>query len=124
MDDCTRRLIEAYIPHPRDPSLEPSEYYYCQETARGPRVIRVFALDVLPHRDGTEYGIYQSRGGRLVRLDTRGDGDPTRGVHLYELYDNKEDCRDRSHYAFDGWEELREEQEKEVGKDVGGTTDH
>lgn len=114
MDDRTRRMIEAYIPHPRDPSLQEGEYFYCRETMGGPRIIRVFALDILPHKDGTEYGIYQSRGGRLMWVDTRGDGDPSRGVHMYELYDNKEDCRDRTHNVFDDWEWLREQQQKEA----------
>jgi hypothetical protein len=114
MDDRKRQMIEAYIPHPRDPSLEAGEYFFCQETMGGPRIIRVFALDILPHRDGTEYGIYQSRGPRLVRVDARGDGDPSRGVHMHELYDNKEDCRDRTHSCYDNWEWLREQQRKEV----------
>lgn len=110
-EERTRRMIEAYLPHPRDASLEPGEYYYLRETLRGPRVIRVFALDILPHRDGTEYGLYQNRGGRLVWVDTRGDGDRSRGAHMYELYDNREDCRDRTHVCYDGWEDLRRIQE-------------
>lgn len=117
MDDRTRQMIEAYIPHPRDPSLEAGEFFFCQETMGGPRIIRVFALDILPYRDGTEYGIYQSRGTRLVRVDARGDGDPSRGVHMHELYDNKEDCRDRTHSCYDNWEWLREQQQKEVEDD-------
>ena len=75
MDDRTRRMIEAYIPSPPDTTLEDGEYYYRQETAKGPRIIRVFPLDILPHHDGTEYGIYQRKGAQLVRVDTSGYGD-------------------------------------------------
>lgn len=107
MDERTRMMVEAYIPSPRDETLEPGEYYYRQDTARGPRVIRVFALDCLPTRDGWEYRIYQQRGGRLVWVDARGDGDPNRGVRKCDLYDNKDDCRDGTHPVYDGWEELR-----------------
>lgn len=115
MDERTRRMIEAYLPHPRDPALQQGEYFFKRETMGGPRIIRVFALDILPHRDGTEYGIYQDRGGRLVRVDARGDGDPSRGVHMYELYDNREDCRDGTHICFDEWEDLRRLQEDAEG---------
>lgn len=111
MDERTRRMIEAYIPSPRDETLESGEYYYRQETLRGPRIIRVYALDILPHRDGVEYGIYQQRGGRLVRVDARGDGDPSRGVHMHDLYDNRQDCADGTHYMYDYWEDLRELQD-------------
>ena len=113
MDERTRRWIEAYLPNPPDETLESGEFYYCQYTTRGTRIIRVFALDILPLRDGTEYGIYQRRGGNLVRVDARGDGDPHRGVHMGELYDNKQDCRDRTHSVFDGWEDLRRIQKDE-----------
>ena len=113
MDDRIRRMIESYLPHPRDPSLQDGEYFFRRETEKGPRIIRVFALDILPLRDGTEYGIYQSRGGRLVRVDARGDGDPNRGVYMHDLYDNKEDCRDSTHYMYDEWENLRQVEQEE-----------
>ena len=54
MDDRTRQMIEAYLPHPRDPALERGAYYYRQETSGGERVIRVYPLDILPHRDGMD----------------------------------------------------------------------
>ena len=102
MDDRTRRMIEAYIPSAPDPSLRACEYYYLQ----GNRVIRVWVHDILPYRDGTEYGIYQERAGHLVRIDA-GYGDPLRGVRMGYLYDNKEDCRDQTHSWYDNWESLR-----------------
>ena len=108
MDERTRLMIETYIPGPRDETLGDGEYYYLQNN----RVIRVWALDILPYRHGTEYGIYQQRGGRLVRVDT-GWGDPNRGVNMGELYDNKDDCRNGTHGWVEGWENLRKIQEQE-----------
>lgn len=113
MDDRIRRMIEAYIPSPPDPTLDTGEYYYCRETAGGDRIIRVFALDILPHRDGVEYGIYQLRGLRMCRVDARGDGDRNRGVPMSALYDNYQDCKDQTHYMYDRWELLRERQREE-----------
>ena len=76
------------------------------------RVIKVYPLDIFPVKDGTEYGIYTKRGGRLVRLDA-GYGDPLKGVRMHDLYDNKQDCRDRAHNTCEEWQELREIQKKE-----------
>ena len=113
MDDRTRQQIEMYLPHDPDPDLDFMEFYWLQWTAaESPRVIRVYALDVLPAKDGTEYGIYQKKGGRLVHIDA-GYGNPLRGVRMSDLYDNKEDCREQSHCGIDWWLELREEQRKE-----------
>lgn len=105
-----RKMIADYLPHPPDETLEDGEYYFLQETSGGERLIRVYALDVLPLKDGTEYGIYQKRGNRLVRI---GD-DPLRGVRMGNLYDNAQDCRERVHWWVDEWEELRRRQ-REAG---------
>lgn len=112
MDERTKRMIAEYIPGPPDPTLEPNEFYYKQETIGGERIIRVFALDVLPHENDVEYGIYQQKGGRLVRVDS-GCGNPFRGVKRGALYDNKQDCRDQTHWFYDHWEALREAQRRE-----------
>ena len=117
MDKKTRDLIADIIPGEPDPTLEPGEYYYLQETMGGPRVLRVFALEILPHRDGTEYGIYTRRGVQLVRVDS-GWGDPSRGVHMHDLYDNKDDCRARTHYFYDEWERIREIQREEANHEA------
>lgn len=115
MTDRLREQIEYYLPHDPDPTLRDSEYYYLQYTngvTGNPRVIRVFALDILPHKDGIEYGIYQERGGRLFRVDA-GWGDPFRGAPIGDLYDNKQDCKDQTHGAVN-WPELRKAQKKEA----------
>ena len=101
-----KQLIDAYIPNLRDESLGIGEYYYKQETTNGPRILRVVVREIFPYKDGTEYGIYQEKGNRLVRVDS-GYCDPLRGVQMHALYDNKQDCRDDTHYMYDGWEELR-----------------
>ncbi len=112
MTDREHQMIEEYLPNPPDPDLAHDEFYYLQSTMKGEQVIRVFALDILPHKDGTEYGIYQMRGSHLRRVDV-GYGDPSRGCHRGELYDNRQDCKDRTHWWEDRWEELRELQRKE-----------
>lgn len=116
MTDRTRDQIAYYLPHDPDPTLEENEYYYLQYTngATGnPRVIRVYALDILPHKDGVEYGLYQMKGARLQRVDT-GWGNPSRGAPMGDLYDNKQDCKDQTHGAVSWWQGLREEQKKEA----------
>ena len=107
MDERTRMMIEAYIPSPPDPDLEDGEYYYLQSTAKGDQVIRVQVVEVLPLQSGTEYGIYQQRGQRMVRVDA-GYGEAWRGVRKSALYDNKQDCRDQTHIMADDWERLRQ----------------
>lgn len=69
MDARAQELIDYYLPHQPDPSLQLQEFYYLQYTAGTPRVIRVYALDILPCKDGYEYGIYQMRGGQLHWVD-------------------------------------------------------
>ena len=111
IDERTRQMIEYYLPNPPDPELEDNEFYYLQEGMTS-RVIRVFALDVLPVKDGTEYGLYTKKGGRLVRVDA-GYGDPFRGARKHDLYDNKIDCRNHEHNTCEEWERLRQIQKEE-----------
>ena len=111
LDERTRKMIEYYLPNPPDPSLEDGEYYWLQEGMTA-RVLRVFALDIWPMKDGTEYGLYMRRGGRLVRVDA-GYGDPFRGARKHDLYDNRQDCKDHTHNFCDEWEDLREIQKRE-----------
>lgn len=115
IDDCTRQMIEYYLPNPPDPALPEGSYYWLQYTAGmtgKPRVLTVYPLDILPYRDGIEYGIFQKKGGRLQRVDA-GYGDPYRGVRMHDLYDNKPDCMAQTHMMADNWEQLREIQKKE-----------
>lgn len=109
MTDREQQMIEAYIPSPRDETLGFGEYYYLQTTSTGDRVIRVTVHDILPHEDGTEYGIYQGH----RRIDA-GYDDWSRGVRMHDLYDNREDCKNFTHMMYDGWEHLRELQRREA----------
>lgn len=101
MTERQEKMIAAYIPHDADPDLRDGEYYFRQNN----RVIRVLALDIFPGRDGTFFGIYQRRGGRLVRV-----GEAYKSC----LYDNKQDCKDMTHDWVEEWEALRELQRKEA----------
>ena len=118
MTDQIREQIAYYLPHDPDPTLDINEFYWLQYTngATGnPRVIRVYALDILPHKNGTEYGIYQMRGGRLQWVDA-GWGNNTRGTTMGDLYDNKQDCKDQTHGAVNWWQELRKAQMEEMNQ--------
>lgn len=110
MDDRTRQMIAAYLPNQPDPTLENCEYYFKQSTMGGERIIRVFALDVLPHEDGVEYGLYQRHGGQMRWVDGYGLGDRERGARKAKLYDNRQDCIDDTHWGCDWWEDLRKAQ--------------
>ena len=112
MTDRQLADIKYYLPNDPDPTLEQGEYYYLQYTTGDPRVIRVFALDILPQKDGIEYGIYQRRGARLAWVDG-GYDNRCRGVRMGDLYDNKADCKDQTHMACNWWESLRALQLKE-----------
>ena len=113
MDAQTQELIDYYLPHQPDPSLQLQEFYYLQYTAGTPRVIRVYALDILPCKDGYEYGIYQMRGGQLHWVDV-GYESMVRGCRMGDLYDNKQDCKDQTHCGIDWWEEMRKAQREEA----------
>ena len=116
MTDQMRDQIAYYLPHDPDPTLDIGEYYWLQYTngqTGNPRVLRVYALDILPARDGTEYGIYQKKGARLQLIDS-GYGNPNRGTRMGDLYDNKQDCKDQTHCGIDYWPSLREAQQEEA----------
>ena len=111
IDEQTQREIDYYLPNPPDPDLGQDEYYYLQEGMKS-RVIKVYALDIWPVRDGTEYGLYTKKGGHLVKVDT-GYGDPFKGARMCDLYDNKIDCRNHEHNTCDNWQRLRKIQREE-----------
>ena len=114
MTEREAQMIAAYIPNPPDPTLEFGEYYFLQNKSGTERVIRVFALDCYPHKDGTAYGCYRQVGGRLVHVDDGWDSGPYHGIYLHQLYDNKEDCRNQTHSWFERWEDLRRLQQEEA----------
>ena len=110
MTDRERLMIQEYLPNPPDPTLDVEEFYFLQNN----RVIRVYALDCLPHKHDTCYGIYKKQGGHLVHVNDGWDDTGFHGVYRHELYDNKEDCKNQTHSWCDNWEYLRELQQKEM----------
>lgn len=108
MTDKEKKLIEAYIPHPRDPELGFDEYYV-RDTAD--RIRKVYITDIWPHEDAETYGVREVSTGH--RIDA-GWGSEWIGFYKYVLYDNKEDCKNNSHLLYNDWEHLRELQQKEA----------
>ena len=101
MTDRERELIAAYIPTPRDESLDDFEYYVKD---RGGRIYKVYIADIYPHLtdDETHYSVFTDDGKRIT--DTTDDGN----FPMRHLYDNKQDCKDETHNFYSGWERLRE----------------
>lgn len=107
MTEMQKKQIEAYIPHPRDTTLGPGEYYWMDAADRVQRVrVRHIMLGWIG--EPQKYGCVYVYTGKDV-LDCTGRYGQ---VHKGDLYDNKEDCRDRTHAAVDWWERLRELQEE------------
>ncbi len=107
MTERERKMIEAYLQHPRDPELGEGEYYVLDSANR---VRKVYVTDIFCSTLHAEtYGVREVSTGR--RIDT-GIGDRFRGFELSQMYDNKQDCRDRTHLLYNGWEELRELQKE------------
>lgn len=104
IDEKTRRQIEAYIPSPRDKSLGFNEYYVNQNG----RVKRGHVCELFETDDGDDLlGLVDDRGRQIHGL---WEFDSFRRC---ELYDNEADCRNQTHGAYDGWEQLRRMQEED-----------
>lgn len=101
MTDREKELIEAYIPSPRDNTLD-SFQYYAQDSSG--RIQKVEITDILPRAEGET--VY-----RVVQADTRKRVKGWREYDSYamsDLYDNKQDCKDETHIGYSYWERLRE----------------
>lgn len=106
MTERQSQLIEAYIPSPRDESLDFDEYYVKDNIGR---IYKVHIRDIYPHGEETLYGVYTD-GGRHIKCWC----DDIGGYPKRHLYDNKTDCQDDTHSLYDNWETLREIQKQEV----------
>ncbi len=107
MTDREKELIEAYIPSPRDNTLD-SFQYYAQDSSG--RIQKVEITDILPRAEGET--VY-----RVVQADTRKRVKGWREYDSYamsDLYDNKQDCKDETHIGYSYWERLREIQQREA----------
>ena len=101
-----KQLIAAYIPSPPDPELGFNEYYILDDYDR---VQKVYICDINPGpcNEGLVYGVrYSATGNRF-------GGDDYGQTPMYRLYDNKTDCRNRTH-VIDYWEDLRRKQQEEL----------
>lgn len=104
IDEKTRKQIEAYIPSPRDKALGFNEYYVNQNG----RVKRGHVCELFETDDGDDLlGLVDDRGRQIHGL---WEFDSFRRC---ELYDNEADCRNQTHGAYDGWEQLRRMQEED-----------
>ena len=108
MTDRERQLIEAYLPHPRDPELEDGEYFVRDLAGR---VRKVYVRNIFPHEYRTEYGVHEV--GTNRRIDA-GYGSEFRGFRMGHLYDNRQDCKDYTHDMYDDWERLRDLQKEYI----------
>ena len=113
MTDRQKQMIAGYLPNPRDPDLDPLDYYV--EDMRG-RAITVHIQNIASNSYDTT--IYQvcTDSGRLVHGPYETESELFGGgwYTMGSLYDNREDCIHSEHSMFDGWEELRELQRKEA----------
>lgn len=109
MTERQKQMIEAYLPNPRDPELPEGDYYILDNVDR---VQQVFISEIYPDmkNDTTTFGVVLSKSRKRYRGGLGYDG----SVHMHELYDNKEDCRDRTHILYDDWERLRTLQERDL----------
>ena len=82
MTEYQRRQIAAYLPSPRDKTLNDFEYYVL-DTAD--RVRKAYVREILPHDEETTYGCYEVSTNR--RIDA-GWGNEFIGFRFGELYDN------------------------------------
>ena len=111
MTDRQRQMIAAYIPGEPDPELDFAEYYMADSADR---VIRVRASSIA-YDDDQEIRQVITVGNRphLV-YGARGECGRNPGWYFMRaLYDNRQDCRDDTHWMYDGWEQLRAVQRKE-----------
>ena len=113
MTDRQKKLIEAYMPNPRDQELGPTEYYV--EDIRG-RAVKVHVQSIGINHDGATIYHVRTDSGRLVHGPYETEPELFGGgwYTMSNLYDNKTDCVNSAHIMCDEWEELRQLQLKEA----------
>ena len=96
-----QELIETYIPHERDKNLDEDEYYVLTANNTIQKgVVRDLAFNA---RGDDLYRLWNKRG--IVHCWA---SDNMGYVTKRHMYDNKQDCEDQTHFAYDDWEKLRE----------------
>ena len=79
-----------------DTTLYRDEYYV--EDING-KIQRGRITDIYYDKFGNDLYILHNGRGKI-----NSGNDDFGGFHKYHLYDNKEDCKNLAHYAFDEWE--------------------
>lgn len=100
MTEKEKQLINIYLPHKRDESLGEDEYYTLTATDR---VEKGYIADIAMNRYGED--IYRLRNKRGIIYSYGSDA--LGYMKMSCMYDNKEDCKNSTHFAYDNWEELR-----------------
>lgn len=106
MTEHEKRMIEEYIPSPPDKALEWEEFYVMDVWDR---VQKGCANQIGFDRYGNEIRQIVNGRGIINAISTDNCG----WTRMKDLYDNKEDCKNQTHFSYDNWQELRELQEKE-----------
>lgn len=117
MTDKQRQMIADILPHPRDPELE-FDQYYVKDTSDRVRKVRI--TTILPGAvfEENTYVVREVSTGRIIDA---GYGDPWHGFSKAKMYDNRQDCKDDTHWSYSDWEDLRELQMKEQEAEDGQT---
>lgn len=95
-----KSMVDAYIPSPRDESLDVDEYYVLSEN----NIIQKGWISDIA---------FDSHGNIRYRLRNKKGvvhswaSDELGYVRKSHMYDNKQDCKSETHFAYDDWEELR-----------------
>lgn len=112
MTDRERQMIAAYLPSPPDPELGPQEFYMLDSADR---VIKVWFSSIAYSGDDGEIRQVHRVSGNGGVFNASGECGAFPGWYYpWALYDNKEDCKAHTHTLYNGWERLRELQQKEV----------
>ena len=110
--DHQRKLIEGYLPNPRDPDLDPFDYYVLDIRDRP---VKVHIVNIAADKYGETIVQVFTDTGRMVHGCYETDSELMGGswYHMGALYDNREDCRACVHSQCNYWEELRKLQQEE-----------
>lgn len=95
-----KELAKIYTPSPRDNSLDDDEYYVLSEnnTIQKGRITDIaFGL-----HERMKYRLFNGRG--IVKCWA---SDELGYISKSHMYDNKKDCKNETHFAYEDWEELR-----------------
>lgn len=100
MTEKQRQMIKTYIPSPRDSTLQDFEYYTLDVNDR---VVKGRLIGIGVGKQGEATYLLRNGRGHVYSWAS----DELGFVRMSQLYDNKQDCKNNTHFAYDDWEELR-----------------